>query len=338
MYRRRERWGKAFVMKHFTAGTFSTQRSESWHAALKDFMSGTVRLVHLCKEIEAKRQHMTEASVVDAIKKRNRLSLARDNGGHNKLLGGMQSKLTSKAFQKLKELIQKAGKYVVKVSKFNLGGTEANPMFDVASRDGETHLCSLASCGCQAPTNMGLPCEHQLAILIREQMREIPRDLIHTLWRIPTLAEQKERAELLEAQRKLFSKSGKKKRSCSDVARAQNGFDKDEARDLVFATVRKLADVVGADPSVLASVVSGIEELTLQAETAIRLKRSEARRRKTPGMVGARAGAPPATDPADGDESKMEIPTFGVPTADIRNPVHVAPPGRMQRARKRPAV
>ena len=208
------------------------------------------------------------------------LSFAGDDGGHNKLLDGMQSKLTSKAFQNMKELIQKAGKYFVKVSKFNLGGTEANPMFDVASRDRETHVCSLASCGCQAPRNMGLPCEHQLAILIREQMWEIPRDLIHALWRIPTLAEQKERAELLEAQRKLFSKSGKKKRSCSEVVRAQNGFDKAEARDVVYAAVRKLADVVGADPSVLASVVSGIEELTLQAEIAIRLKRGETRRRK----------------------------------------------------------
>ena len=122
------------------------------------------------------------------------------------------------------------------------------------------------------------------------------------------------------------------------MARAQNGFDKAEARYLVYAAVRKLADVVGADPSVLASVVSGIEELTLQAETAIRLKCSEARRRKTPGLGGARAGAPPATESADGDEPKMEIPTFGVPAADIRNPVHVASPGRMQRARKRPAV
>ena len=115
--------------------------------------------------------------------------------------------------------------------------------------------------------------------------------------------------------------------------------DKVEARQLVYATVRKLADVVEADPSVLASVVSGIEQLTVQVETAIRLKRDEARRRKkAPEMVGARAGAHPATESGDGDEPKMEIPTFGVPTADIRNPVHVAPPGRMQRARKRPAV
>ena len=63
-----------------------------------------------------------------------------------------------------------------------------------------------------------------------------------------------------------------------------------------------------ADPSVLASVVSGIEKLTLQMETAIRLKRGEARRRKkAPRMVGARAGAPPATESADRDEPKMEI-------------------------------
>ena len=339
MYRRRERWGKAFVMKHFTAGTFSTQRSESWHGALKDFMSKTVRLVHLCQEIEAKREHMTEASVVDAIKKRNRLSLARDDGGNNKLLDGMQSKLTSKAFQTLKELIEKAGMYAVSVSKFNLGGAEGNAMFDVASRDGKTYHCSLAGCGCQAPRNMGLPCEHQLAILIREQKWEIPHHLIHTLWRIPTLAEQKERAELLEAQRRIFSK-GKKKRSTSEVARAQNVLDKAEARQLVFATVRKLADVVEADPSVLTSVVSGIEELTLKAETAIRLKRGEARRRKkAPEMVGARAGAPPATGSTDGDETKVDdIPTFGVPAEEIRNPVHVAPRGRMQRARKRPGV
>ena len=195
MYRRRERWGKAFVMKHFTAGTFSTQRSESWHSTLKALMSKTVGLVHLCQEIEAKRQHMTEASVVEAIKKRNCLSLGRDNGGHNKLLDGMQSKLTSKAFQKLKKLMEKAGKYAVK--DFSLGGSEPNTMFEVASRDGERHLCSLAYCSCQAPKHMGLPFEHQLAILIREQKWEIPRDLIHTLWRIPTLAEQKERAELL---------------------------------------------------------------------------------------------------------------------------------------------
>ena len=339
MYRRRERWGKAFVMKHFTAGTFSTQRSESWHAALKDFMSKTVRLVHLCQEIEAKRQHMTEASVVEAIRKRNRLSLSRDDGGHNKLLDGMQSKLTSKAFQTLKGLIEKAGMYAVSVSKFTLGGAEGNAMFDVASRDGETYHCSLRGCGCQAPRNMGLPCEHQLAILICEQKWEIPGELIHALWRIPTLAEQKERAELLEAHRKIFSKSGKKKRSCSEVARAQNVLDKAEARQLVFATVRKLADVVEADPSVLTSVVSGIEELTLQAETAIRLKRGEARRKKkAPEMVWARAGAPPATGSADGDDAKVDIPTFGVPAEEIRNPVHVAPPGRMQRARKRPGV
>ena len=340
MYRRRERWGKAFVMKHFTAGTFSTQRSESWHAALKDFMSKTVRLVHLCQEIEAKREHMTEVSVVDAIKKRNRLSLARDDGGNNKLLGGMQSKLTSKAFQTLKELIEKAGMYAVSVSKFNLGGAEGNALFEVASRDGKTYHCSLAGCGCQAPRNMGLPCEHQLAILIREQKWEIPHHLIHTLWRIPTLAEQKERAELLEAQRRIFSKSGKKKRSTSEVARAQNVLDKAEARQLVFATVRKLADVVEADPSVLTSVVSGIEELTLKAETAIRLKRGEApRRKKAPEMVGARAGAPPATGSTDGDETKVDdIPTFGVPAEEIRNPVHVAPRGRMQRARERPGV
>ena len=115
--------------------------------------------------------------------------------------------------------------------------------------------------------------------------------------------------------------------------------DKAEARQLVFATVRKLADVVEADPSVLTSVVSGIEELTLQAETAIQLKRGEARRKKkAPEMVGARAGAPPATGSADGDEAKVDIPTFDVPAEEIRNPVHVAPPGRMQRARKRPGV
>jgi len=67
-YAIRYKWARAFVIQNLTFSTFSTQRSESWHASLKRWQKLQKRLLQLCKMLELKRAEMTDRNVESSIR------------------------------------------------------------------------------------------------------------------------------------------------------------------------------------------------------------------------------------------------------------------------------
>jgi hypothetical protein len=347
MYRKRRQWARCYIKSHFTADTFSTQRAESWHSALKQYMSATKRLLDLCQQIEAKREDMTEDHDINATRDRKRTAKA---GGEHRFLAQIRSRVTNKAHAHLKASLVLSSALDVDRWEPPGGDDENEPVYLVydAAEPGEKARCSVpGSCTCQTPRNRGLPCEHQLAVLEQQaDTRCIPDDTIHSLWKIPSGEERAVIAEQLDARKKLGQKEmgkKKKKRSGAAVEDAVAKVSKADIRAAVFSATRNLATILESYPSELVDALEALTQITRQVEANIlsdRSKPTKKKKRAPPAPPAMTTGATPdvgESAPAVEDDAKVTMETFGdLPDeVQVRNPSCAPAPGRMPRARKK---
>jgi len=346
MYRKRRQWARCYIKSHFTADTFSTQRAESWHSALKQYMSATKRLLHLCQQIEAKRENMTEEHAVAAARKRTATAKA---GGEHRFLTQIRAQVTNKGYAHLKQSLALSSALTVDRLERSGGDDENEPVYHVydaaeAERTRFVAQCSVpGACTCQTPKNRGLPCEHQLAVLERQaDARCIPDDMIHSLWEIPSGQERAVIAEQMEARKKLGQKLlGKKKRNGAAVEDAVAKIAKADVRATVFSAVGPLATILESCPSALVDALEALREITREVEAKIIRERPTKKKKRAP-------PAPPATTtgvtpdvgenaPAVEDDVKVTMETFGgnPDEVQVQNPSCAPVSGAPARARKK---
>ena len=170
--------GAVFVLQNFTAQIFSMQRSESMHASLKQWLSSTFTLCDLCKQIEEK---FASKEFTDAVKSE------RVRGRHSKyddahaIIAGMRKTLTTKGYETLRGLVESCGQFAVTPSPFKEDTWTLAAEADADAEEARFVDVTLESCQCQAPVNTGLPCVHQLAVLVRTNAPTIPDGLIAEL-------------------------------------------------------------------------------------------------------------------------------------------------------------
>ena len=99
MYARRHRWARCFIMEHVTLSIFSTQRAESWHFAIKDFLGGTHKLKMLCEQTVLKRDAVDDVSMVSVLRLRERQ--AKEAGTHHHLINQAKTLITPYAVDKV---------------------------------------------------------------------------------------------------------------------------------------------------------------------------------------------------------------------------------------------
>ena len=275
MYSKREQWARAFVMSHFTAQTFTTQRSESWHSALKAYMANTYTLKALCQQLVDKAADMRSEKATKDIRQRNRVTevvpdplmrSARDLG------------VTGLAYKRLTELSNEARG--IQIDK------EVDQVCWVSDfESGEKAAVSLSQCTCQVPVNLGLPCKHMLKLFVVKQIHEIPTNLVHPLWlidddRVAQAEEALRRAEVGE-------KRGRRRTSLVDVGLLRK-VDREHRFSVLLNKMKSLAvnNAVSFEP-VLAIFNSACDE----AEKLIRLSRPTSRKKLAENTKILRASA-----------------------------------------------
>ena len=104
---------------------------------------------------------------------------------------------------------------------------------------------TLEGCECHAPVNTGLPCVHQLAVLIRTNRKRIPDGLIANLWRRQSDAERDFTLELEMAGKGLAKgKTGKQLEAAAErMSTAQ-------VSSAIFAGVKPMIELAQANSGV----------------------------------------------------------------------------------------
>ena len=242
MHRRRKQWARCFMLQNFTAQIFSTQRSESAHASLKQWLSSTFTLCDLCKQIEDK---FESKQYTDAVKsERIRGRQTKDDDAHD-ILKGVRKTLTARGFEILRGLVESSGQFAVSesASKEDTWTLAAEAGAD-AEEAGLVDV-TLEGCECQAPVNTGLPCVHQLAVLIRTNRKSIPDGLIANLWRRQSDAERDLTLELEMAEKGLAKgKVGKQLEAAAE--RMSNA----QVSSAMFAGVKPMIELAQANSGV----------------------------------------------------------------------------------------
>eukprot|EP00227_Mantoniella_beaufortii_P016526 CAMPEP_0197578680 /NCGR_PEP_ID=MMETSP1326-20131121/2790_1 /TAXON_ID=1155430 /ORGANISM="Genus nov. species nov., Strain RCC2288" /LENGTH=324 /DNA_ID=CAMNT_0043141887 /DNA_START=1 /DNA_END=971 /DNA_ORIENTATION=+ len=95
----RRKWARCFVMELTTLNCFSTQRSESWHAALKQYMSGKKYLKELCQRVDEKRAEVSDRGAETVARARARHQ--RETRKHAAIINEVKGKISPYAVDKL---------------------------------------------------------------------------------------------------------------------------------------------------------------------------------------------------------------------------------------------
>ena len=233
MYMKRERWARCYVHSHFTAASFTTQRAESWHSQLKEFLTSTHLLTNLAKSLVQCANDKVFGDAVAAHRKRTRMG---PDGVRDPLLADIVPKVTTYAWERLQQVTVASLNCQVGEEPEWYGGMEDGETGlrhddgydtdesiwvvedfdgDAVDVDGETvpsqkYDTTIKRCSCQVPVNTGLPCMHQMAMARAGQrrpdttsyMKRIPLDWVHPMWRIPSQEEIEAYAKLRKAHEK----------------------------------------------------------------------------------------------------------------------------------------
>jgi len=315
MYNKREQWARAFVMSHFTAQTFTTQRSESWHSALKAYMANTYTLKALCQQLVDKATAMKSEKATKDIRQRNRVTevvpdplmrSARDLG------------VTGLAYKRLTELSNAARG--IQIDK------EVDQVCWVSDfESGEKAAVSLSQCTCQVPVNLGLPCKHMLKLFVVKQIDEIPTNLVHPLWligddRVAQAEEALRRAEVGE-------KRGRKRTTLIDAGLLSK-VDREYRISVLLNKMKRLAvnNAVAFEP-----VLAIFDKACNEAENQIRHMQPTARKRLA--EETQKSSQPQLIDGDTSDEA--EVAEEGtLPPVKVKNPEPLTSgSGRTRKAR-----
>ncbi len=109
----RFKWARCFVIQHLTFGAFSTQRSESWHSAIKAYLAGRKKLLELCQQVSNKVHAMADNAeeTVARLAERHR----KDRFKQPALVSPMQGQITPFAVKKLLEEEEKSAPMVARL-------------------------------------------------------------------------------------------------------------------------------------------------------------------------------------------------------------------------------
>ena len=176
MYKRHQMWHRAFVMSQKTFGAFSTQRSESMHAALKSAAGGNreIKKMSLCRLLQLI-ENMQNAQKGKREVERERREQKKDFAAT--FLGDFQENYTYHAYDIVKKKFDIAMNYcsfdeeiyknAVKKLSFYPRESEVVVIQKLqVEKNGETveifkrFTTTACRCSCQFLDNTGLPCEH----------------------------------------------------------------------------------------------------------------------------------------------------------------------------------
>ncbi|KAI6657110.1 hypothetical protein LOD99_15896 [Oopsacas minuta] len=171
LYDKRIQWASRWTWQHLTLGAHSTQRSESIHSTIKQFLNAHTLLTHLANKIDENRKSLSEqnegrATRVDAIfnvgegKIYEVNSIVRDSVEREGLSGGTNKE---------------------KLTSMDLG---LSKVFTKSSRK-----TTLTSCTCLFPSSWGLPCRHMLIVHHHEKITNIHDKAIVDFWKIENQAD-----------------------------------------------------------------------------------------------------------------------------------------------------
>jgi hypothetical protein len=180
MFKRHEKWHRAFVMSKRTLGAFSTQRSESMHAALKQYAGGNqqIKKMNLCsllQLIENMQNDQDQNAVLESLRRENK------NIFPPTFLSEFQKEYTPYAYDVVLKKYYNAMNHcsfddvIYQQACVNDKLAHCAEVMEVVviqeiqvQNKGETvprtvlkpYYTNACSCSCQFLTNTGLPCEH----------------------------------------------------------------------------------------------------------------------------------------------------------------------------------
>jgi hypothetical protein len=175
----RFKWARCFVIQHLTFGAFSTQRSESWHNAIKAYLAGRKRLLELCQQVSNKVHSMADKAEETVARLAERH--LKDKFKQPALISPMQGQVTPFAVKKLLAEEEKSAPMIAVLDPAGDGTT-----YKVGSRGGvEREGCVIASieeCSMMCHTNSGLPCAHMFAVYAASNTHALLESTIHDFW------------------------------------------------------------------------------------------------------------------------------------------------------------
>ena len=201
---RRESWAARWTWSRFTAGCDSTQRTEAVNSAVKGYTTASMLLVKLLAALDSYNVSVQQRATT------RQFSLARraEQCPPSPLLESINGFVTPYAAQLVRAQFVDAFTYAsvaeqresgtvylvsrrresqsshVDASLVDVENEAAAADFGCSALWSRTRTTTLAGCSCQYPKHWGLPCRHQLHLLIVSQAAHIPRALIGMLWRL----------------------------------------------------------------------------------------------------------------------------------------------------------
>jgi hypothetical protein len=298
MYRKREQWARCYVLSHFTAASFTTQRAESWHAQLKEWLKSTHQMTALGKQLVECSNDKVFGDAVAAQRKRTRLT---SDGVKDPLLADIMPKVTTYAWERLQDVTVASLNCTVGDEPIDYGrkddedGYETDEsLWHVEDFDSETvdvngetvpsqkYVVSIKRCSCQLPVNTGLPCMHQMAMARAGQHRpdttscikRIPLEWVHPMWLIPSQEEIEAYAKLRKAHEK--SKGLPSQRQ----DRAVPLHDREEREHKMAQVTREALNLGKNNPALFERLLEIQTRATEEMRTLVRQSQAQKKRKR----------------------------------------------------------
>ena len=205
LLRRAPQWAYRYTWQHCTWGVHSTQRSEAMNSAVKGFLDACTLLVELLNKLEQYNSLRREGKEANSI----RLSFrqAEKTAMLPAFITSLQGKITpyaydllvSQAVQALKYDAEKQdnGTFHVRISeqnadsgmRYHSDGSPASytcPIDRCQHEGGSVRIVnsSAEQCSCQLEKALGVPCRHEIKVMIIEQCKEISLQRIGGKWHV----------------------------------------------------------------------------------------------------------------------------------------------------------
>ena len=271
---RRETWAYRWTWRFFTAGCDSTQRTESVNSVMKSYTTASMLLVSLLDALDA---YNTGGQLRSMTRQFDLVRRLAEECAPSPLLQSLEGFTTPFALQLVRSQCAMALEYASPppetrdgVLVYQVSRRQSRPIGSASTLEqveneaaaadygcgtlcSRTRITSLLACSCQFPKHWGLPCRHQLHVLIVTQAAAIPRALVRMLWQLqPEDAAQARLAALL-----LRAPSYR----ASTAAPAQH--TQQERFSLLCSAFKPLAELASASDAQMNTLLANVNELSV---------------------------------------------------------------------------
>jgi hypothetical protein len=267
----RKTWAARWTWSYFTAGCDATQRTEGVNSAVKGYTRASMLLVDFVEAMDA---YNTGVHLRATTRE---FSLARraEEATLTPLMRSIERRVTPYAFTLIRAQHVDALAYVseavhdgvrvytVRRRRDNEAGDAAPGGADAQSEAAAADFgCSrlwsrartttLEHCSCQFPSHWGLPCRHQLHVLIMEQKGDIPLALIAHSWRLQLDDEVHARLQALLL---------RPPPAAAGAAAGRAGYTREERYALLLGRFKPIAEQASASDASTHALLAQVTEL-----------------------------------------------------------------------------